>query len=355
LFSGKPSACPRFFTGAKIACTSCKSASSSGSASHSAQRRILFRIRAAGHGRGDLRIRAGKLQRELRDIAPAVCTKFRCLARRGFHLFGLFQPGWQRRIGEQTRGERAGIHRADAACLQLRHKLIGEARILQRVLIVAQHAIQLRLPEHVFERLHRITGDADETHFPGLLLPAQSGQSFIHNLLQRHEFDVVAEHDIEVIRAEPMQRDIHAFGDALCGKVEVREIVAAELRAKRVALPRHALEHHAEQHLAHPAAVEGRGVDEVQPEVERDADAGEHFIQRDGAELRAERRGAEAQDGNLEASAAERAGRDWSIHHGLGRADEACGRRDFPSRFYRLVPIRGEVNNRTPIARAREL
>ena len=54
-----------------------------------------------------------------------------------------------------------------------------------------------------------------------------------------------------------------------------------------------------------PAAVEGRGVDEVHPQVERDADRAHRLVEIDRAELRPERRGAEAQPGELQAGPAQ--------------------------------------------------
>ena len=123
-------------------------------------------------------------------------------------------------------------------------------------------------------------------------------------MLHLDELDVVAEHDVEMVGAEPVQADIDALGDALGGEVEVLEVVAAELRAERVGVARHATQRDAEQHFTHPASVEGRGVDEVQPALERHADALDGFIQGDVAELLPERRGAEAEDGQMKSGAA---------------------------------------------------
>ena len=251
------------------------------------------------------------MQREFCDIHALV----RAMRSRGaggcFHIFGFLQPRRQGRVREKSRAERTGIHRAHAFRFQIRNRLVGEARVLQCVLIVAQHAVHVRLLADEAEDFLRIAGEADVADFPGLLDFSQRGDRLIHDLLHRHEFDVVAEHDVEVIGAEPVQRDIDGFGHALRGKIEVRQIVASDFRAKRVALARHAFQRDAEQHFAHPASVKWRGVDEVQPALERDADARENFVERHVAEFRAERRCAEAKDGKLEIGLAEAAGFHW--------------------------------------------
>ena len=58
-------------------------------------------------------------------------------------------------------------------------------------------------------------------------------------------------------------------------------VVAAELRAEVIAVARNAPERDAEQALAHPPAVEGRGVDEVHAQVEGHLDRAEGFVEID--------------------------------------------------------------------------
>ena len=203
----------------------------------------------------------------------------------GFHGLGLFQPGGQRRVRQQARAKRTGIHHAHAFGLEIRHGFIGKARVLQRVLVVAQHAVDRGLIDDELENLHRVAAETDVARLAGFLDFSESGQRLVHDLLHRHEFDVVAQNDIEVIRAEPVQRNIDALRDALRGKIEVREIVAAEFGAEGVAFARHAFQCDTEQDLAHPPAVERRGVDEVEAAVERDAHAPQGLVQRNTAKL----------------------------------------------------------------------
>jgi hypothetical protein len=129
----------------------------------------------------------------------------------------------------------------------------------------------------------------------------QCRDRLVHDLLHRHELDVVTQHDVQMIGAEAVQRHVHALRHALRGKIKMREVVASEFRAEGVAFARHALQRDAKQHLAHAASVEWRCVDEVQPALERDAHALHRLVELHAAELRAERRCAEAEDGKLEA------------------------------------------------------
>ena len=86
------------------------------------------------------------------------------------------------------------------------------------------------------------------------------------------------------------------------------QIVAAEFRAKRVTVARHTAQGDAEEHLAHPAPVEGRRVDEVEPAIERDAHGVERFVELHAAEFLAERGGAEAENGQVKVSLTKPAG-----------------------------------------------
>src|SRR6202000_2467304 len=96
--------------------------------------------------------------------------------------------------------------------------------------------------------------------------------------------------------AEPVEADIDALGHAFRGEIEVREIVAAELGAESIAVAGNAFESDAEEDFTHAAAIEGRGIDEIQAAIESDAHAGERFVDGDIAKLGAERGGAETED-----------------------------------------------------------
>ena len=258
--------------------------------------------------------------RELRNVHALARTMRGRGARGSFHGFRFLEPRGQRRVREQPRAERAGIHHADAFRLEIRDDLVGEARVLQRVLVVAQRAIDARLVEDEAEDFHRVTAEADVAHLARGLRLAQRGDRLIDDLLHRYKLDVVAENDVEMIRAEPVQRDIDRFRHALRGEVEVLQIVAAELRAELVAFARHAFQRDAEQHLAHAAAVERRGVDEVEPAIERDADALKRFVELHAAKLRTERRRAETEDWKLEVCLSE-----WTGLHGSAFRRRARG------------------------------
>jgi len=91
--------------------------------------------------------------------------------------------------------------------------------------------------------------------------------------LHGDELDIVAENDIEVVGAESVKRYVDAFGDPFGREIEVLEVVATEFGAEGVMIAWDAPKRDAEQDFAHAAAVEGRGIDEVEPGVERRADA----------------------------------------------------------------------------------
>ena len=124
-----------------------------------------------------------------------------------------------------------------------------------------------------------------------------------------------------MVGAEAVQGDVDALGDPPGGEVEVRDIVAAKLRAKPVAVARDAAEGDAEEHLGHAASVERRRVDEVEPAVEGDPDRVQGLVEGDAAEFLAKRRGAEAEDGEVDPGLAEGAGL-----HGEGKI-RRCGSR----------------------------
>jgi len=103
-----------------------------------------------------------------------------------------------------------------------------------------------------------------------------------------------------MVDAHALEADVDALDDALRREIEVRGVVAAELGAQDVGVPRHAFQRHAKQDLGHAAAVERRRVDEGHAAVEGDADGLHGLVDIDAAEFRPERRGAEAQDGQLQ-------------------------------------------------------
>ena len=88
----------------------------------------------------------------------------------------------------------------------------------------------------------------------------------------------------------------------------MRKVVATELRADGLARARHAFERDAQQNLAHTPSVKWRGINEIQPAVQCDADALDGFFERNAAKLCAERRRAEAEDGNMKVSFSETTG-----------------------------------------------
>ena len=82
---------------------------------------------------------------------------------------------------------------------------------------------------------------------------------------------------------------------------------ASQLGAQVVPVPRDAAERDPQQAFAHPAAVIGRGVDEVHAQVEGDMDRAQRLVDIDGAKFLPQRRGAECQPGELQAGAAQAA------------------------------------------------
>ena len=82
-------------------------------------------------------------------------------------------------------------------------------------------------------------------------------------------------------------------------------VVAAELGAEVIAVAGDVLERRSEQAFAQPPSVEGGGVDEVHPQVERDMDRPHRFVQVDRAEFLPERRRPEADPREVQAGLAE--------------------------------------------------
>src|SRR5438876_6289743 len=274
----------------------------------------VVRVRAAGNGRGDVGVGTRELQREFGDINSPLRTMLGGSARGGLYGLRFLEPRRQRRVGQQTRAERTGVQDADAFRFEIGNRLVGEARVLERVLIVVQHAVHVGPIADEPEDFLRITAEADEAHLALPLNLPERGQGLIDDLPHVHELNVVTEEDVEVIGTEPMQADIDAFGHAPRGEIEVRQIIAAQFGAEGETVARRVAQGNAEEHFAHPAPVKRRGVDEVEPAIERDADAAQRLVETDLAELLPERRRAEAEDRELESGTTKGA-----RFHGSGR------------------------------------
>lgn len=276
-------------------------------------------IGAASDGGGDVGVSDGELEGNFGDVGATRGAKVGGLAGGGFHGFGFFEPSGEGSIREESGGKGAGIDGADPFLFQPGEGFIGEAGVLECVLIVAEDAIDVGLVANEAEDLLRVTAESDVADFAGLLNAAEGGEGFVDDLLHRDELDVVAQDDVEVIGPQTMEGNIDAFGDASGGEIEMLEIVATELGAECVAVTRDAPESDAEENFTHSATVEGGRIDEVETAVEGDMDGAEGFLDIDGAELLAERGGSKAEDGELEAGGAERAG----LHDVVW--GEACG------------------------------
>ena len=163
----------------------------------------------------------------------------RGMAGRRLHVLRFLEPFRQRRVREQASAERARIHAPDTLCLQIGNGFIRKARVLQGVLIVTQDAIHVRLVANEAENLLRVTAEANEAHLALLVeFLRRAGNRFIHDLLHGNKFDVVAEDDIQVIRAQAMQAHVHALRDSSGTEIEVLQIISAQFGAERVAVPR---------------------------------------------------------------------------------------------------------------------
>src|SRR5262245_58159271 len=92
-----------------------------------------------------------------------------CVSRCGLHIVWFLAPFRERRIREQARAERSRVHDADAICFEVGNRFVSETGVLQRVLVVAQGAIDLYLVADESENLLGITAKADEAHLTLLL------------------------------------------------------------------------------------------------------------------------------------------------------------------------------------------
>ena len=114
-----------------------------------------------------------------------------------------------------------------------------------------------------------------------------------------------------MVDAEAVEADVDALDNPARGEVEVVAVIPAELGPEDVGVARHVAEGDAEEAFAHSPPVEGGRVDEVHPQVERHADRPERLADVDLAELLPERRRAEAEEGQVEASLSQRSRRHW--------------------------------------------
>ena len=97
----------------------------------------------------------------------------------------------------------------------------------------------------------------------------------------------------------------------------MRQVVATEFGAQRVALARDTFERDAEEHLAHAASVERRRIDKVEPALQRDAHAAERFVESDVSKLSAEGAGAETKNRKVKIGVSETT----SLHRRRGKDD----------------------------------
>ena len=147
---------------------------------------------------------AGELQGQLGDVGSALGAERGRGTGCGLHRLGLLEPGRQGSVGEQACAEGSGIHGADPAGLQVGHRFLGEAGVLEGVLVVAEHAVHRGLISDDAEDLLRIAAEAHEAHLAGGHGLADGRQRLVDDLLHGHELDVVAEHDVEVVSAQTM-------------------------------------------------------------------------------------------------------------------------------------------------------
>ncbi len=105
---------------------------------------------------------------------------------------------------------------------------------MKGVLVVAQHTIHGSLLQDEPKGFHGVTGDSNVPDFSGLLNFAECREGFVDDLLHGDELDVMAEENIEVVRAKPVQADIDALGNPFCREVKVLEVVTAEFRAEGI-------------------------------------------------------------------------------------------------------------------------
>ena len=147
---------------------------------------------------------AGKLQSQFGDVGATLGAERGRGTSGRLHRLRLLEPGRQGSVGEQACAEGSGIHGADPAGLQVGHRFLGEAGVLEGVLVVAEHAVHRGLISDDAEDLLRIAAEAHEAHLAGGHGLAEGRQRLVDDLLHGHELDVVAEHDVEVVSAQTM-------------------------------------------------------------------------------------------------------------------------------------------------------
>ena len=272
----------------------------------------VVRVRGADQGAGDRLVVASELEGEADDVdalRPAMLHRLAAafLDRRGGRV-----PGWHAALGEQAHAGRRGVDDADALALEVGGE-VAERSVVEFVVAEGQHGLDdagLGAVEDGLVDAEREAGDADVADDALLFQAEQGRQGFVEDLVVVGELDVVALDQVDVIDAEALQAVLDA---ALGGRTRVIVVaarfgVAADLRGEQVRVARHAFQRAAEAEFRESLAVGGRDVDEVHAALERGLDGGDAVIERDLSEDGAERRRAEAENGDLEAGGAERAG-----------------------------------------------
>jgi len=164
--------------------------------------------------------------------------------------------------------------------------------------------------EDGFVDAERQAGDANVADDALLFQAEQGWQGFIEDLVVVGELDVVALDQVDVIDAEALQAVLDAALGGTTGVIVVAAWlgVAADLGGEQVGIAWHAFQRAAEAEFGEGLAIGWGDVDEVHAAFERGLNGGDAVVERDLAEDGAEGGGAEAENGNLEAGGAERAG-----------------------------------------------
>ena len=204
------------------------------------------------------------MQGQLRNFDTVACAVIGGLLDDFAYFRRRLMPGRQRRGGEQAGRERCGVHQADAFFLADWNQLERHV-VLQGVVIVRQQDVDVSSLQHVPKHLHRVTADTDETHFSFFNLPAERRQRLFDDLGHLDEFEIVAEHDVQVVDLQPFQGNVDALFDPLRTEVEVCTRIATQLRAQVIAVAGHLREDAAKQHFAHSTTVKRRRINEVYP------------------------------------------------------------------------------------------
>ena len=115
------------------------------------------------------------------------------------------QPGGQRSLGEKAalKGRRSNPHPG----LQVRDGFVRKPGVLQRVLVVAERAIDLGEVTDGTKKSSGVAAESDEAN-ARLLSPAQGGMVSLDDWLQFDELDVMAQHNVEVVGAQAVEADV---------------------------------------------------------------------------------------------------------------------------------------------------